>query len=67
MSPAGPELTPQELAEDVVAFRLRRLAALGWEGALAQLLAELPELDMRLVAKLSAGGCPQELALRILL
>jgi hypothetical protein len=63
--------TEQQLENDtlaqVEAWRLHQLLNAGWEEHSAELLANRPDIDLHLAQELIHNGCPQKLALKILL
>jgi hypothetical protein len=52
--------------EDLVAWRIRRLTAAGFEPRLARRLASDHRFDLHALLELVDRGCPPELAVRIL-
>jgi len=60
------QMTSQRSSEEVVRWRLERLAESGFPVALAARVAKDPDYDLHALIELVERGCAPDLALRIL-
>lgn len=61
------ELTQERAPSILEAWRLEQLLSAGWHYHRAELLAGRFDIDLHTALKLIENGCPQRLALQILL
>jgi len=56
----------QSTAQEILSWRRRQLVQTGFPATLAERVADDPAYDLHALIELVEGGCPPELAVRIL-